>query len=95
MKASWGYVVLLIVCLTFLGVTYGIVLNVVDKDNYIKNKNAYIGISITTFVFILILSLIALFIIAKDPNFNMIYLFILSHVSLLLSILSVTANLIN
>jgi hypothetical protein len=86
------YFVLVIfaILMTFFGAVFGGIINTVDKDNYNKNKDTYTGIAITSIVLVALLGIISFVGISKDPTIFGPYVLITTHLSLLLSILSVT-----
>ena len=92
---KWFMAISLIVCFTLFGIAYGVVISTVNNDAYNKNKDAYTTIGITSIILVSILGLISTFTIIKDPSYTTTYLLIITHISLLLSLLSVTAAFIH
>lgn len=86
---------LFIIAIVFFGITFGVVINKVDSDNYAKNKDIYTGIATTSLVLISVLGLIAFFAIKGDPTMYGPYVLVITHLSLLLSILAVTFSTFN
>ena len=88
-KFTFVLVIFVILMIFFAAVFAGII-NTVDKDNYNKNKDTYNGIAITSIILIALLGIISFVAISKDPTIFGPYVLITTHLSLLLSILSVT-----
>lgn len=84
-----------IVVMIFFGVTFGVVINNVDLDNYTKNKQIYSGIAWKSVALISVLGLIAFYAISGDPSLFGPYTLITTHLSLLLSILAITFSTFN
>ena len=82
--------VIFAILMIFFGAVFGGIINNVDKDNYNKNKDTYNGIAITSIILIALLGIISFVGISKDPTIFGPYVLITTHLSLLLSILSVT-----
>lgn len=86
----WLVVVIFTIIIVFFGVTFGVVINNVDLDNYKTNVKIYSGIAWTSLACISALGLISFYGISQDPSIFGPYMLIVTHLSLLLSILAVT-----
>ena len=90
----WFVVAIFIISMAFFGAVFGGVINGVDKDSYNKNKEVYNGIAITSIILIGVLGIITFFAISKDPTIFGPYVLITTHLSLVISILSITFSLL-
>lgn len=84
-----------IVIITFFAAIFGGVIQNVDQENYNKNKDVYKGVAITSIILITVLAIIAFVGISKDVTIFGPYVLVITHLSLLLSILAVTFSTFN
>lgn len=91
----WLVIIIFAVIMVFFGVTFGVVINNVDLDNYKNNVKIYSGIAWTSFACIFVLGLISFYGISQDPSIFGPYMLIVTHLCLLLSILAVTFSTFN
>ena len=91
----WLVIIIFAVIIVFFGVTFGVVINNVDLDNYNNNVKIYSGIAWTSLACISALGLISFYGISQDPSIFGPYVLIVTHLSLLLSILAVTFSTFN
>lgn len=83
-------VFILFVSIGLFGTGYGLVLNLVSADTYERIKNQLNSIFVINAILIFVLMILALMFIQSDPSMFQPYILITTHLSLLISLLSVS-----
>jgi hypothetical protein len=83
-------VIILIVCIGLFGTGYGLVINLVSADTYEKIKGQLSSILVINAILILTLMVTALMFIKSDPTMFQPYVLVTTHLSLLISLLSIS-----
>lgn len=93
MATLWKAFVLisiLFVSIGLFGTGYGLVINLVSADTYEKIKNQLNSIFVINAILIFVLAILSLMFIQSDPSMFQPYMLITTHLSLLISLLSVS-----
>ena len=93
MATLWKAFVLisiLFVSIGLFGTGYGLVINLVSADTYEKIKNQLNSIFVINAILIFVLAILSLMFIQSDPSMFQPYTLITTHLSLLISLLSVS-----
>ena len=83
-------VFILAVMIGLFGTGYGLVLNLVSADTYEKIKNQLNSIFVINAILIFVLMVLSLMFIQSDPSMFQPYILITTHLSLLISLLSIS-----
>jgi hypothetical protein len=83
-------VIILIVCIGLFGTGYGLVINLVSADTYEKIKGQLSSILAINAILILTLMVTSLMFIKSDPTMFQPYVIVTTHLSLLISLLSIS-----
>ena len=83
-------VIILIVCIGLFGTGYGLVINLVSADTYEKIKGQLSSILVINAILILTLMVISLMFIKSDPTMFQPFVIVTTHLSLLISLLSIS-----
>lgn len=81
---------ILVVMIGLFGTGYGLVINLVSADTYEKIKNQLNSIFVINAILIFVLAILSLMFIQSDPSMFQPYTLITTHLSLLISLLSVS-----
>jgi hypothetical protein len=83
-------VFVLVISIGLFGTGYGLVVNLVSKDTYEKIKTQLNTIFIVDAILIFALMIISLMFIQSDPRMFQPYILVTTHLSLLVSLLSIS-----
>lgn len=83
-------VFILVISIGLFGTGYGLVVNLVSKDTYEKIKTQLNTIFIVDAILIFTLMVVSLMFIQSDPSMFQPYILVTTHLSLLVSLLSIS-----
>jgi ABC-type sugar transport system permease subunit len=92
-KQFWKSLVvvfILVISIALFGTGYGLVVNLVSADTYEKIKNQLNTIFIVDAILIFVLMVVSLMLIQSDPSMFQPYVLIVTHLALLISLLSIS-----
>jgi hypothetical protein len=88
--ASIGLVLLFVIAIGLFGTGYGLVVKLINDDTYEKVKNQVNTIFIIDFILIGVLMIASLILTNSSPEMFQPYILVISHVTLLVALLSLS-----